>query len=186
MWSKQTLFDASLRAPLVLCGPGVPVAAIVDAPVETLALFASLARLAGIPSPPRVGAPLPGLPGGRAPRFARSLYERRCDAGAPFESDRHAACRGGWREGVKALCARSGAAFLRGRTLRSATRRYVEYATDAGAPAGAALYAYARGGGSSEAAERVNRARNGTAGRWRARLEASFPAGSPAEGAESE
>ena len=54
IWSKQTLFDYSLRVPLILRGPGVPRRTVVETPVETSRLFATLTALAGLKTPPGI------------------------------------------------------------------------------------------------------------------------------------
>ena len=106
-WSKQTLFDASLRVPLVISGAGVA-PGVVDAPAETTGIFATVSALAGLPGLPATAsaARLPG-PGDAAGRVARAFYERRCDDVDTFESQRHAACRrspASWAAGPR-LCA---------------------------------------------------------------------------------
>jgi len=85
IWSKQTLFDYSLRVPLILRGPGVPIR-VVDTPVETARLFSTLSFLAGLEVPPGVEPVLPPF-GPSTP--ARSFYTRPC---AGFESSRFASC----------------------------------------------------------------------------------------------
>ena len=88
IWSKQTLFDYSLRVPLILKGPGVPRRTVIDAPVETSRLFATLTALAGLKTPPGIEPPLPPL--GPHKNAARSVYTRLCKN---FESEPgHATC----------------------------------------------------------------------------------------------
>ena len=135
-------------------------------------IFASLARIAGLPGVPETASakPLPGLAavdgaaaptsarnaraGRSAPREtptaarprspARALYERSCSDASDFESHRHAACRADPASWPKQVLAlcAQGEAFLTGRTLRSADWRYTEYRTDAGALVGTQLYRY--------------------------------------------
>ena len=118
IWSKQTLFDYSLRVPLILKGPGVPRRTVIDAPVETSRLFATLTALAGLKTPPGIEPPLPPL--GPHKNAARSVYTRLCKN---FESERYATCRRdrhAWPRVVE--CAASERVW--GRTLRTRRHRY--------------------------------------------------------------
>ena len=122
-WSKQTLFDASLRVPLVISGAGVA-PGVVDAPAETTGIFATVSALAGLPGLPATAsaARLPG-PGDAAWRVARAFYERRCDDVDTFESQRHAACRrspASWAAGPRLCVIRLG---KRGRRRRRPSSR---------------------------------------------------------------
>jgi iduronate 2-sulfatase len=52
-WMKQTLFERSARAPLIVAGAPVPVKGRASArPVEFLDVFPTLAELSGVPAPP--------------------------------------------------------------------------------------------------------------------------------------
>ncbi len=52
VWGKHTLFEESLRSPLIVSYPGIPAAGqSTEAIVETLDLFPTLADLAGLPAP---------------------------------------------------------------------------------------------------------------------------------------
>lgn len=52
VWGKHTLFEESLRSPLVVSAPGMPVPGKpTDAIVETLDLFPTMCDLAGLPTP---------------------------------------------------------------------------------------------------------------------------------------
>jgi uncharacterized sulfatase len=52
LWAKLTLFEESLRVPLLVAGPGVPAAASSPCAVELLDLFPTLTGLAGLAPPP--------------------------------------------------------------------------------------------------------------------------------------
>jgi arylsulfatase A-like enzyme len=49
---KQNLYEHSVRVPLLLSGPGVAASVVSDLPVYSLDLYATLAALAGLPTPP--------------------------------------------------------------------------------------------------------------------------------------
>jgi len=175
VWSKQTLFDASLRVPLVFRGPGVPVG-VYREPVETAQVAASLVFLAGLPPLPRAAGPLPGLGADAGPLVARSLYERDLVA---FESDRHAACRGrGWPEELRRACK----GWIGGRSLRSRHWRFTEWSCDS-KPLAAQLYLYESKAldldlsFSAEARNRANATESSVLQRWRHRLRRVFPVG---------
>ena len=52
VWGKHTLFEESLRAPLIICHPGLPSPGQkTDSMVETIDLFPTLCDLAGLPKP---------------------------------------------------------------------------------------------------------------------------------------
>ncbi|MEM1213186.1 MAG: sulfatase [Planctomycetota bacterium] len=52
VWGKHTLFEESLRAPLIVVKPGMPKPGVAtDAVVETIDLFPTLSDLAGLPEP---------------------------------------------------------------------------------------------------------------------------------------
>ena len=174
IWSKQTLFDYSLRVPLVLKGPGVPRRTVIDAPVETARLFATLTALAGLKTPPGIEPPLTPFGPHRA---ARSVYTRLCKN---FESERYATCRHdrhAWPRVVE--CASSDRIW--GRSLRTRSRRYTEYTTADGRLISAQLYAYAGPDLDSAASgERRNLAVGADLAVWRARLRRAFNASSDA------
>ena len=166
--------------PLVLRGPGVPIKRVA-APAETIALFSTLTALAGLPPPPAVAgvAAAPSLFGEETPVFARSFYKRRCDAAAVFESRRHCADGGAWARRVVARCAADGSLSYVGVTLRTARRRYVEFRTANGAPAGSQLYDYrGRDLDAAAAAERRNLVETASPrvlSAWAGRLRGAFP-----------
>ena len=178
IWSKQTLFDYSLRVPLILKGPGVPRNARVETPVETSRLFATLTALVGLKTPPGIELPLP--PFGPHKNAARSVYTRLCKN---FESERYATChhdRHAWPRVVE--CASSDRIW--GRTLRTRRHRYTEYTTSDGRFVSAQLYAYA---GSDLDAAALGERRNLVEGAasdvldaWRTRLKHAFNASSDA------
>jgi iduronate 2-sulfatase len=51
LWAKLSAFDASTRVPLIIAGPGIPVNRSVDAPVELIDVYPTLAALAGLSAP---------------------------------------------------------------------------------------------------------------------------------------
>jgi uncharacterized sulfatase len=51
LWGKATLFERSLRVPLVIAGPGVRAGGVCSRTVELLDLFPTLVELAGLPAP---------------------------------------------------------------------------------------------------------------------------------------
>ncbi len=51
LWRKGTLFEQSLRVPLLIAAPGAPRGATVTNPVETVSLYPTLSELAGLPTP---------------------------------------------------------------------------------------------------------------------------------------
>ena len=52
VWGKHTLFEESLRSPMIICHPGLPSPGVkTDSMVETIDLFPTLCDLAGLPSP---------------------------------------------------------------------------------------------------------------------------------------
>lgn len=51
LWRKGTLFEESLRVPLIVVAPRKPAGAVVPGPVELVDLFPTLTELAGIPTP---------------------------------------------------------------------------------------------------------------------------------------
>ncbi|MDX2035633.1 MAG: sulfatase-like hydrolase/transferase [Isosphaeraceae bacterium] len=54
---KQSLYDHSIRVPLILAGPGIPRGATNDRLVTIASLFSTTCRLAGIPTPESVQFP---------------------------------------------------------------------------------------------------------------------------------
>lgn len=51
-WLKQTLFEETLRVPLIICAPGMKKGVVCERPVELVDLFATLNELSGLPAPP--------------------------------------------------------------------------------------------------------------------------------------
>jgi iduronate 2-sulfatase len=51
MWHKQSLFEESVRAPLIIVGPGIKANGVAPRPVEHLNLYPTLAQLAGLSTP---------------------------------------------------------------------------------------------------------------------------------------
>lgn len=47
---KQNLYEHSIRVPMILAGPGVPAGQVVDQPVLSLDIFATLLELCGLPA----------------------------------------------------------------------------------------------------------------------------------------
>jgi choline-sulfatase len=93
------LYRASLEVPLVLAGAGVPAGRLVDGPVSTRRLAATLLRLVGADTtvgPP--GPPLPGWDGGAGPRDPEPVYsETRLPASVYGWSPLEAITEGRWR-----------------------------------------------------------------------------------------
>jgi arylsulfatase A-like enzyme len=120
LWAKLTLFEESLRVPLLVAGPGVPAAASSPCAVELLDLFPTVAGLAGV-------APPPGLEG----RDLSPLLTR---------PDRCGGLAGGDRGALSEirLTARpgSGQPDRMARSLTTERYRYTEW----GSPAEAELY----------------------------------------------
>lgn len=50
LWLKKTIFEESLRVPLVICAPG-KTAGICNTPVELVDIFSTLTELCGLPTP---------------------------------------------------------------------------------------------------------------------------------------
>ena len=70
------LYDGLLRVPLLMAGPGVPAGKVVEDPVSTLDLRATLAELAGIEASPDNGRSLVAVAEGREGRdFALDEWE---------------------------------------------------------------------------------------------------------------
>lgn len=70
------LYDGLLRVPCLMCGPSIPVAKVVDDPVSTVDLRATLADLCGLDVTPDSGASLRGVMNGTATRdFALNEWE---------------------------------------------------------------------------------------------------------------
>jgi arylsulfatase A-like enzyme len=51
LFGKQNVYDHSMRAPLIIAGPGIPRGRLVDAMTYLLDIFPTLGDLAGIPAP---------------------------------------------------------------------------------------------------------------------------------------
>jgi choline-sulfatase len=51
-WGKQVYHDASIGAPLLICGPGLPEGKSVKHPVSLMDLFPTACAMAGLPIPP--------------------------------------------------------------------------------------------------------------------------------------
>lgn len=75
LWAKLSAFDRATRVPLVMSGAGVPRGQVVEAPVELLDIFPTLAQLAGLPLPPKLDGMslVPALRGERLERSAASM-----------------------------------------------------------------------------------------------------------------
>lgn len=89
IWGKHSLFEESLRSPLIMAYPGLPQpGAATDAVVETLDVFPTLCELAGVPVPDFVhGASLrPLLEDPAAPGHAAVSYTPRAKT---VRTDRH-------------------------------------------------------------------------------------------------
>lgn len=89
IWGKHSLFEESLRSPLIMAYPGLPQpGAATDAVVETLDVFPTLCELAGVPVPDFVhGASLrPLLDDPAAPGHAAVSYT---PGAKTIRTDRH-------------------------------------------------------------------------------------------------
>ncbi len=77
LWRKGTLFEESLRAPLIIAAPGMTVGGVVPGPVEFIDIYPTLVELAGLPGPPglqgRSLVPLLRDPGADHPAQAYSV-----------------------------------------------------------------------------------------------------------------
>ena len=51
LWAKLSAFNASIRVPLIIAGPGVPAGRTVENPVELIDVYPTLAALAGLQPP---------------------------------------------------------------------------------------------------------------------------------------
>jgi len=76
LMGKQNLYEHSLRVPLIMKGPGVPVGQVMRHDVYAHRLFATLCELAGVPVPMSVEASslMPLLKGGEAAAADRPLH----------------------------------------------------------------------------------------------------------------
>jgi choline-sulfatase len=75
MWWKSSLYEDSVRVPLIAAGPDFPVGQEVQTPVDLLDLQASLFASAGVERPADwVGEPLQGLPANDPDRVVFSEY----------------------------------------------------------------------------------------------------------------
>ncbi len=87
VWGKHTLFEESLRSPLVICYPGIPRAGeATQSVVETIDVFPTLCDLAGLPKPAFLdGTSLlpiledPGAPGHTAVSYKGNVETIRTD-----------------------------------------------------------------------------------------------------------
>ncbi len=135
MWTKQTLFEASLRVPLVFAFPDAPPGRTSDALVETVDLFPTLVDLCGLPAP----SGLDGL-------SLRPLIE---DPTRP------------WKRAAFSVLLRYAPEFglVRGESVTDGRTRYVEW-TRGGEPFAQELYDL-----EGPNAESENLARTGSGGR---------------------
>ena len=75
LMGKQCLYDHSVRVPLILAGPGVPVGKTIDALVYMPSLFATTCEMAGVATPETVEFPsLVPLINGRKARLLEDVY----------------------------------------------------------------------------------------------------------------
>jgi arylsulfatase A-like enzyme len=89
LMGKQCLYDHSVRVPLVLAGPGVPVGKTVDALVYMPSLFATTCAMAGIETPATVEFPsLVPLITGREARLYEDVYAAYIDRQRMVRTDR--------------------------------------------------------------------------------------------------
>ena len=51
LWHKGTLFEQSVRVPMIIAAPGLPGGTTVKYPVETIDLYPTLTELTGVPTP---------------------------------------------------------------------------------------------------------------------------------------
>lgn len=85
VWGKHTLFEESLRSPLIIMSPSIDGLPMIDQPgektdavVETIDVFPTLCELAGLPAPPRTdGVSLvPQLKSANAPGHVAVSYAK--------------------------------------------------------------------------------------------------------------
>jgi uncharacterized sulfatase len=115
-WMKQSLFEGSLRVPLIISAPGQRRGAASGRVVELLDLYPTLAELAGLPAPANVQG--------------RSLRPLLRDPAAPWPHAAYSQVRRG----------SAAAGFFMGRSVRTERWRYTEW--DAGGR-GVELYDHA-------------------------------------------
>jgi len=77
LWSKRSYYDASVRVPFLVAGPGITGGRAIRAPVELLDLFPTFCELAGVPIPDGLEGEglisiLHGERSARGKRFARA------------------------------------------------------------------------------------------------------------------
>lgn len=118
LWCKHTNLETATRNPLIIAGPGVATG-VSDALVETIDVFPTLCRLAGVPVPPTAQGtdlqPLLTNPAARVHEAVYHCYPRKAADGTP----------------------------LLGQAVRDERFRYIEWQPMAGGPAVAReLYDY--------------------------------------------
>lgn len=88
---KQSVYEHSMRSPLIVAGPGVPAGKSSQAMTYLLDLYPTLCDLAAVPAPPGLdGHSLRPVWGGRAERVRESVF-------LPFQKEMRAVSDGRWK-----------------------------------------------------------------------------------------
>jgi len=89
LFGKQNLYDHSMRAPLVIAGPGIPGGRQVDAMTYLLDIFPTLGDLAGVPAPKgSEGQSLAPILAGRPQTGRDSIFTAYADVQRAVRDDR--------------------------------------------------------------------------------------------------
>ena len=83
VWGKSTLYEESVKVPMLMAGPGVRAGAVCATPVDLLDLFPTILQAAGIDPAPEMG-PRPG-------RALQAIADEPVDMERPILSEYHAA-----------------------------------------------------------------------------------------------
>jgi len=83
VWGKSTLYEESVKVPMLLAGPGVPAGAVCETPVDLIDLFPTILQGAGIDPAPQMD--------GRPGRSLFGLAQAPAEPERPILSEYHAA-----------------------------------------------------------------------------------------------